>query len=75
MAPNCSTLGMCKDSFLAKKFDEPLWVNQDKTTPENYWICEEVAKWVTTIEGMPDVIGTTFLENNVHGAALLAMQE
>ena len=45
-----STLGLCNDSVLAKQFDDPIWVQQDKTTSEKYWSCEEVAKWVVAIE-------------------------
>ena len=73
MATEKSTLGLCKDSVLAKQFDDPLWVQQDKTASVKKWSCEDVAKWVIEIEGMPDNIGTTFLGNKVNGAALLVM--
>ena len=73
MATEKSTLGLCKDSVLAKQFDDPLWVQQDKTASVKQWSCEDVAKWVTEIEKMPDNIGTTFLGNKVNGAALLFM--
>ena len=75
MATKRSTLGLRKDSILANQFDHPLWAQQDKTTPEKDWSCEEVTEWVTTIEGMSDGIITTFLGNNVNGDDLLAMQE
>jgi len=70
-----STLGLYKDSALAKQFDDPLWTQKDKTTPAKQWSCEEVAKWVTAIEGMPDNVGATFVRNDVNGAALLAMRQ
>ena len=73
VATKRSTLGLCKDSVLAKQFDDPLWVQQNKTASVKKWSCEDVAKWVTEIEGMPDNIGTTFLGNKVNGAALLVM--
>ena len=74
MATKRSTLGLCKDSALAKQFDDPLWTQKDKTAPAKQWNCEEVAKWVTAIEGMPDNVGPTCVRNDINGAALLSMQ-
>ena len=74
MATKRSILGLYKDFVLAKRFDDPLWAQQDKTTSAKDWSCEEVAEWVTRIEGMSNGIFNTFLENNVNGAALLAIQ-
>ena len=54
-------------------FEDPLWTHKDKTAPEKQWSCEEVAKWVTEIEGMPYNVGVAFLWNDVNGDALLAM--
>ena len=51
---------------LAKQFDDPLWMQKDKMTPAKQWSCEEVAKWVIAIEGMPDNVGATFLGNDVN---------
>jgi len=73
MATKRSTLGLCKNSVLAKQFDEPLWVQQDNTKAVKKWSCEDVSKWVTAIEGMPDNIGATFVGNDVNGVALLVM--
>ena len=73
MATKRSTLGLYKDSALAKQFDDPLWVQQKNTASAEEWSCEEVAKWAATIKGMPDDFGTTFLGNKVNGAALLLM--
>ena len=42
MATNRSTLGLYKDSALAKQFDDPLWMQKDKTTPAKQWSCEEL---------------------------------
>ena len=75
MATKRSTLGMCKDSTREKQFDDPLWTQKDKKTPEKQWSCEEVAKWVIAIEGMPENVGDTFVMNDVNGAALLAMRQ
>ena len=47
MATKQSTLGMCKDSVLAKQFDDPLWVQQYKASSVKKWSCEDVAKRVT----------------------------
>ena len=73
MATKRSTLGLCKDSALAKQFDYPLWRQQDKATSTKKWSCEEVAGWVTTIEGMPENVRPTIVGNNINGAALLVM--
>ena len=75
MATKRSTLGLCKDSALAKQFDDTLWSQKDKTAPAKQWNCEEVSKWVTAIEGMPDNVRATFLGDDVNGATLLAMQQ
>ena len=74
MATKRSTLGLCKDFVLTKQFNDPLWAQEDKITPAKDWSCEEVAEWVTRIEGMPDGIGTILLENNVDGSALIILQ-
>ena len=74
MATKRSTLGLCKDSALAKQFDNPLWRQQYKATSAKKWSCKEVAEWVTTIEGMPDNVRPAIVGNNINGAALLAMQ-
>ena len=71
MATNQSTLELCKDYVLAKQFDDPLWLREDKTTSKNEWSCKEVAKWVAEIEGTTDNIGATFARNDVNGVALL----
>ena len=73
MATKRSTLGLYKDSVLAKQFDDPLWVQQKDTASTEEWSCDEVAKWVATIKGMPEDVGTSFLGNKVNGAALFVM--
>ena len=74
MATKRSTLGLYKDSVLAKQFDNPLWVQQKNTASAKEWSCEEVAKWVATIKGMPDYVGPALVRNDINGAVLLAMQ-
>ena len=69
-----STLGLCKYYAPAKKFDDPLWRQQDKVTSAKKWSWEEVDEWVTTIEGIPDNVRPTIVGNNINGDALLAMQ-
>ena len=73
MATKRSALGLCKDSVLANQFDDPLWVHKDKTKSSKKWICEDVSKWVTAIEGVPDNIGATFVSNDVNRVALIVM--
>ena len=57
METKCSTLGLCRDSSLTKKFDDLIWVEQKKTSEEE-WSCEEVFKWSITIKVMTDDVGT-----------------
>ena len=66
MATKRSTLVMCKDSVLSKHFYNPLWVQQDKTSSVKKWSYDAVEKWVTAIEGIPDGIGTTFLDDKIN---------
>ena len=73
MATKRSTLGLCEDSVLAKQFNDPLWMQQDKRTLTEQWSCEEVAGWVATIKGMPDDVGPALVRNYIDGAALLIM--
>ena len=73
MATKRFTLGLCKDSVLAKNFYEPLWVHQDKIVSMQYFNCEDVANWVETIKGMPYDVGPTLVRNDVNGAELLVM--
>ena len=75
MASKRSTLGLCKDSVLANQFDDPLWTQIYKTPPAKQWSFEEVSKWITAIEGIPDNVGATFLRNDVNRFALLAMRQ
>ena len=50
-------------------------MQNDNTTPVKQWNFEEFAKWVTAIEGMPDNLYATSVENKINGAAILAMKE
>ena len=56
-----------------KYFEDLLWAQQDKTESSKDWSCEKVVEWVTTIEGMHDVIGTTLLDYKVNGDSLLVV--
>ena len=71
MVKKCSTVALCKDLVHTNHFYNPLWVQQENTESTKKWICEDIAKWVTSIEGFPDEIGTTLLWNKVNGYAVL----
>ena len=62
MATKRSTMGPRKDSVPAKQFNDPLWARKDETTSVKQWTCEEAAKRVAAIEGMPDN-GTLFIRS------------
>ena len=72
---NRYTLGLYKDSVLAKQFDDPLWVRQKNTASVEEWNFEEVAKCLTTIKVIPDDVGPALVRNDINGAFLLAMQQ
>ena len=74
MAKKRFKLALCKDFILVKQFEEPLWTHKYKTALANQWICDEVTKLVTSIEGIPENVGATFLGNDVNGAALLSIR-
>ena len=48
-------------------------MHQENTESMKKWICEDIAKWVTSIEGFPDDVGTTLLWNKVNGSALIVV--
>ena len=73
METKCFNLGLCKGSVLSVNFYEPLWVHQDKMVSMQDFNCEDVAKWVATIKGMPYDSGPTLVRNDVNGAELLVM--
>ena len=50
-------------------------MQNDNTKPVKQWTFEEFTKWVTAIEGMPEHLGATFVENNINGAALIATKK
>ena len=70
METRCSTLGLCRDSALTKKFDDLIWVEQKKTSEEE-WSCEEVSKWAATIKAMTDDVGTFLVSIGDNGSILL----
>ena len=69
----CSTLGLYKNSVLEKQFDDPLWEQQKNTASSEEWNCEEVAKWVATIKGMPDDVDPAYVRNDVKVSAFIFM--
>ena len=70
METRCSTLVLCRDSALTKKFDDLIWVEQKKTSEEE-WSCEEVSKWAATIKVMKDDVGTFLVSIGDNGYILL----
>ena len=63
-------MGLCRDSALTKKSDDLIWVEQKKTSEEE-WICEEVSKWAATIKAMTDDVGTFLVSIGDNGYILL----
>ena len=49
-------------------------MQQKNTASTEEWSCEEVAKWVATIKGMPYDVGPALVSNNINGADFIAMQ-
>lgn len=71
-----STLGMIEDSALAKQFNDPLWAKTQSCSSElvNGWTCEQVEKWISEIKGIPEITSKVFVENDITGVELLAME-
>eukprot|EP00984_Skeletonema_dohrnii_P021398 scaffold10679_cov99-Skeletonema_dohrnii-CCMP3373.AAC.3 len=73
MATKRATLMVAEDSMLAQQFDDSKWTVQGSFPSVKAWTPTEVSNWVKDIEGIPDEVGSLFLENEINGSELLAL--
>ena len=76
MATSRATLLLCKDSVLAKQFDDSKWTEQGTASPRvKDWTPDDVTSWVKRVKGVPEDIATLFWENEIQGPELVALNE
>ena len=75
MSTRRATLMIAEDSVLAQQFDDSKWTVQGSFPPVKAWTPDEVSNWVKDIEGIPDDVGSLFLENEINGSELLALDK
>ena len=77
MAVKRSTLMLCAESALARKFDDKVWTQaqeiEGRKGPRT-WGVTEVMAWVKTIEGVTPEVVAEFGKNDYDGKALLTLQ-
>jgi hypothetical protein len=73
MSTRRATLMIAKDSVLAQQFDDSKWTVQGSFPPVKAWTPAEVSNWAKDIEGIPEDIASLFLENEINGSELLAL--
>jgi len=67
-----TTLGLCKDSVLAKQFNDPLWKREKVCPSVKHWDCEQVQKWASEIKAVPGgEVGARLRQNAIVGSELL----
>jgi len=66
-----STLGLCRDSVLAKQFDDPLWKRDGNLGSVKNWDFEQVAKWASEKQNIPNEVALKLRENKIDGTELL----
>mmetsp|Transcript_9232 Transcript_9232/g.18874 ORF Transcript_9232/g.18874 Transcript_9232/m.18874 type:complete len:257 (+) Transcript_9232:364-1134(+) len=71
MAVKRSTLGLCRDSVLAKQFDDPRWKRDDSSRSVEGWDVERVSKWASETDTLPDEVARKLREHAIDGSALL----
>merc|ERR1740139_599335 len=71
MAVKRSTLGLCRDSVLAKQFDDPLWKRDCNLGLVENWDFEQVTKWASEKKNIPDEVAQKLRDSKIDGLALL----
>ncbi len=76
MATNRHVLMFAEDSVLAQQFDDTKWTEQGcKDMRVKDWEPDEVAKWVKRIKDIPNNVAQLFVENEITGAELIALDK
>ena len=76
MAINRAALMFAEDSVLAQQFDDTKWTEQGcKDIRVKDWEPDEVCSWVKRIKDIPNTVVQLFIENEITGSELLALNE
>ena len=78
MATSRATLLLCEESVLAQQFDDTKWTEQGSAAAASRvkdWSPEEVTNWVKSVKDIPDDVATLFLENEIKGSELIALNQ
>jgi len=70
------TLGLCKESVLAKHFSDPLCVKVagDRVRSVEKWNCKEVESWISNIVGLSEDAAMILNNRKMNGAELLSIE-
>jgi len=75
MATHRTTLQVIEDSVLAQQFDNTKWTEQSNRPNVIEWTPEEVAQWVKSINDIPEDVSQIFLDNEIRGSELFALDK
>mmetsp|Transcript_34276 Transcript_34276/g.60254 ORF Transcript_34276/g.60254 Transcript_34276/m.60254 type:complete len:599 (-) Transcript_34276:206-2002(-) len=69
-----STLCIAEDSVLAQQFDDSKWTEQGRNAPRiKEWAPDDVFCWTKSIDDISDDVANVFVENEITGNELLAL--
>mmetsp|Transcript_39437 Transcript_39437/g.82468 ORF Transcript_39437/g.82468 Transcript_39437/m.82468 type:complete len:799 (+) Transcript_39437:332-2728(+) len=76
MATERSTLLFFEDSVLARQFDDSRWTEQGRTANRvKEWTPGDVFEWAKSIDDISDDVANIFVENQITGNELLALEK
>mmetsp|Transcript_2675 Transcript_2675/g.4134 ORF Transcript_2675/g.4134 Transcript_2675/m.4134 type:complete len:599 (+) Transcript_2675:98-1894(+) len=74
MVTKRSTLQAAEDSALAQQFDDSKWTEQGRNAPRiKEWAPDDVFCWTKSIDDISDDVANVFVENEITGNELLAL--
>ena len=74
MTTKRATLCSAANSVLAQQFDDDKWTEQGCYTPRvKEWTPDDVCSWAKTINGVSDKVADMFVQNEITGNELLAL--
>eukprot|EP00985_Skeletonema_marinoi_P018453 scaffold10306_cov75-Skeletonema_marinoi.AAC.14 len=74
MAAKRATLLAVEDSMLAQQFDDTKWTEQGcDNVRVKKWTPAQVGEWVRSVDGLQEDVSNLFIENEINGSELLAL--
>jgi hypothetical protein len=74
MATTRATLQFAEESVLAQQFDDTKWTEKGCNNVQvEEWTPDEAGQWVREIKDVPDEVADLFIENEIKGSELLAL--